>query len=41
MVEWVGFYDGKILVTFLDGDTVSFLLGEEFPFPYNGSTLKG
>ena len=29
------------MVTFLDGDTVSLPLSDEFPFPYHGPSLKG
>ena len=39
VVEWVGIY--KWLLFLLDIDTVSLLLGEEFPFPYHGPTIKG
>ena len=42
MVEWVGIYKGKYRsLSLLDGDTVSLLLGEEFPFPYHRPALKG
>ena len=42
MVGWVGIYEEKAwLLSLLDGDTVSFPLGEEFPFPYHGPTVKG
>ena len=42
VVEWVSIYKGKLwLLSFLDGDTVSFPLDEEFPFPYHGPTVKG
>ena len=42
MVEWVGIYWEKLwLISLLDSDTVSLSLGEEFPFPYHGSTVKG
>ena len=41
MVEWVGIYKEKLcLLSLLDSDTVSLPLGEEFPFPYHGSTVK-
>ena len=30
-----------MVISLLDGDTVSFPLGEEFPFPYHGPTVKG
>ena len=33
VVEWIGIYQGKEwLISLLYGDTVSLLLGEEFPF---------
>ena len=42
MVEWIGIYKGKQwLLSLLDDDTISSLLGEEFPFPYHGPTVKG
>ena len=42
VVEWVGIYEKKLwLLSLLDSDTVSLPLGEEFPFPYHGSTVKG
>ena len=41
-VEWVGIYKEKLwLLSLLDSDTVSLPLGEEFPFPYHGPTVKG
>ena len=30
-----------MVTSLLDGDTVSLPLGEEFPLPYHGPTLKG
>ena len=39
VVEWVGIY--KWLLFLLDIDTISLRLGEEFPFPYHGPTVKG
>ena len=39
MVEWVGIY--KWLLSLLDSDTLSLSLGEEFPFPYHGTTIMG
>ena len=41
VVERVGIYRGNNawLLSLLDGDTVSFPLSEEFPFPYHGPTL--
>ena len=42
MVEWVGIYKDRLWLLFLlDNDTVSLPLGEEFPFAYHGSTVKG
>ena len=42
VVEWVGIYKEKLwLLSLLDSDTVSLPLGEEFPFPYHGPTVKG
>ena len=42
MVEWVGIYMEKLwLLSLLDSDTVSLPLGEEFPFSYHGTTVKG
>ena len=42
VVEWVGIYREKLwLLSLLDNDTVSFPLGEEFPFPYHGPAVKG
>ena len=42
VVEWVGIYREKLwLFSLLDIDTVSLPLGEEFPFPYHGPTIKG
>ena len=42
VVEWVGIYKEKLwLLSLLEGDTVSLPLGEEFPFPYHGPTVKG
>ena len=42
MVEWVGIYKEKLwLLSLLDSDMVSLPLGEEFPFPYHGPTIKG
>ena len=42
VVEWVDFYRVKLwLLSLLNNDTVSLLLGEEFAFPYHGSTIKG
>ena len=42
VVEWVGIYKGEYwLLSLLDGDTISLSLGEEFPFPYHGSAVKG
>ena len=42
VVECVGIYKEKSwLLSLLDSDTVSFPLGEEFPFPYHGLTIKG
>ena len=42
MVEWVGIYKKKLwLLSLLESDTISLLLGEEFPFPYHGPTVKG
>ena len=42
VVEWVGIYREKLwLLSLLDSDTISLSLGEEFPFPYHGSTVKG
>ena len=42
VVEWVGIYKEKLrLLSLLDNDTVSLPLGEEFPFPYHGPTIKG
>ena len=42
VVEWVDIYREKLwLLSLLDSDTVSLPLGEEFPFPYNGPTVKG
>ena len=42
VVEWIGIYKGKWwLLSLLDGDTVSLLMGEEFPFPYHGLTVRG
>ena len=42
VVEWVDIYRKKLwLLSLLDIDTVSLSLGEEFPFPYHGPTVKG
>ena len=41
VVEWVSIYKEKLWLFFLDGDTISFALGEEFLFPYHGPTIKG
>ena len=42
VVERVGIYKEKSwLLSLLDSDTVSLPLGEEFPFPYHGPTVKG
>ena len=42
VVDWVGIYKEKLwLLSLLDSDTVSLLLGEEFYFPYHGPTVKG
>ena len=42
VVEWVNIYKEKLwLLSLLDSDTVSLPLGEEFPFPYHGPTIKG
>ena len=42
VVEWVGIYKEKLwLLSLLDNDKVSLPLGEEFPFSYHGSTVKG
>ena len=42
VVELVGIYKEKSwLLSLLDSDTVSLPLGEEFPFPYHGPTVKG
>ena len=42
MVEWVDIYKEKLWLLFLlDSDTVTLLLGEKFPFPYHGPTVKG
>ena len=42
VIEWVGVYKEKLwLLSLLDSDTVSLPLGEEFPFPYHGPTVKG
>ena len=38
VVEWVGIY--KWLLSLLDNDTTSLPLGEKFPFPYHGPTVK-
>ena len=40
-VEWVSIYKEKLwLLSLLDSDTVSLLLGEEFPFPYYEPAVK-
>ena len=42
VVEWVGIYKEKLrLLSLLNSDTISLPLGEEFPFPYHGQTVKG
>ena len=42
LVEWIGIYREKLrLLSLLDSDTVFLPLGEEFPFPYHGPTVKG
>ena len=42
VVECVGIYKEKLwLLSLLDSDTISVPLGEEFPFPYHGPTVKG
>ena len=42
VVEWVGIYKEKLWLLFLlDSDTISFPMGEEFPFPYHGPNVKG
>ena len=42
VVEWVGIYKENLwLLSFLDSDTVSLPLGEEFHFPYHGLTITG
>ena len=42
VVEWVDIYKEKLwLLSLLDNDTVSLPLGDEFPFPYHGPTVKG
>ena len=42
VVEWVGIYKEKLWLLFLlDSGMVSLPLGEEFPFPYHGPTVKG
>ena len=42
VVELVDIFEEKLwLLSLLNSDTVSLSLGEEFPFPYHGPTVKG